>query len=411
MYIVLIIKKIAYYILYIVFWFLEHIVSKRDIILMQTYNPQVYCDNTKYLFEYLSNNTDYDVFWITENSKIIEYLNENNFKYLDRSKKIDYLYSLYLVLKSKVIIDSGTKFFNPLNLKLDKTVKITTCHGNGPKTVVTKQETLNETMKELFDLNSFDYINFTSDFLIKKCGHMVYHIPNKKLINFGYPRCDQFFDSEYVQDRYIKKIITNDLLSNQYNGSGKIILYTPTWRPYKYNFPLLELKDLNNLEQLDQYFLDNDIYFFFTIHSAFNVPDWLPSRKRIKLIDSINQNPFYDTNSFMLEVDILINDYSTTTTDFAILNRPQIFFMPDFDKYETEKGFLDNYRSIIPGKEVANYKELTSTIEMILSNREKYQNEYNQLNKRYLIDYYDSKKGNSSALFTKLVHSIMNDQN
>ena len=71
MYIVLIIKKIAYYILYIVFWFLEHIVSKRDIILMQTYNPQVYCDNTKYLFEYLSNNTDYDVFWITENSKII----------------------------------------------------------------------------------------------------------------------------------------------------------------------------------------------------------------------------------------------------------------------------------------------------------------------------------------------------
>ena len=67
MYIVLIIKKIAYCILYIVFWFLEHIVSKRDIILMQTYNPQVYCDNTKYLFEYLSNNTDYDVFWITEN--------------------------------------------------------------------------------------------------------------------------------------------------------------------------------------------------------------------------------------------------------------------------------------------------------------------------------------------------------
>ena len=411
MYIVPIIKKIAYYILYIVFWFLEHIVSKRDIILMQTYNPQVYCDNTKYLFEYLSNNTDYDVFWITENSKIVEYLNENNFKYLDRSKKIDYLYSLYLVLKSKVIIDSGTNFFNPLNLKLDKTVKITTFHGNGPKTVVTNQETLNETMEELFDMNSFDYINFTSDFLIKKCGRMVYHIPNKKLINFGYPRCDQFFDSEYVQDRYIKKIITNELLSNQYNGSGKIILYTPTWRPYKYKFPLFELSGLNDIKQLDQYCLKNDIYFFFSIHSAFNVPDLLLGGKRIKLIDSINHNHFYDTNSFMLEVDILINDYSTTTTDFAILNRPQIFFMPDFDKYEAEKGFLDNYRSIIPGKEVVSYKELTSTIDIILSNREKYQNDYNQLNKRYLIDYYDSKQGDSCALFTELVHSIMNNQN
>ena len=33
----------------------------------------------------------------------------------------------------------------------------------------------------------------------------------------------------------------------------------------------------------------------------------------------------FDINEFMNEVDILLNDYTTTSTDFALLNRPQIF--------------------------------------------------------------------------------------
>ena len=397
------IKELSKEILYVFSWFLKFVVPKRDIILIQTYNPDIYCDNTKYLFEYLSINTDYDIYWITKNNQIGDHLNENNFKYLNTSKISHYLYSLYLVLKSKVIIDTGTEIYNPLNLKLDGIIKITTFHGNGPKTVTTPKDK----MREISAVNEFNYINFTSDFLIKQCGQSIYHIPKEKLIKFGYPRCDQFFDDDYVLDRYNNKIITNYLLTNQYNGSGKIILYTPTWRPYKYNFPLLELNDLNSIEQLDQYCLENDIYFFYSIHSAFNVPDELPIGKRIKLIDNINQYHFYDTNSFMLEVDILINDYSTTSTDFALLNRPQIFFMPDFDKYVKEKGFLDDYRSGMPGKEVSNFEELTSTIDIYLSKTDKYRQDYKVLIEKYLDSYYDLNTGNSCKLFAELVSQIM----
>ena len=94
-----IIKKILKSVLFIFFWLLKYFVSKSNIILMQTYSPKVYCDNTKYLFEYLSKNTNYDIYWITESKTIINYLKENNLKYLDIGKKRNYLYSLYLILK------------------------------------------------------------------------------------------------------------------------------------------------------------------------------------------------------------------------------------------------------------------------------------------------------------------------
>ena len=100
--------------------------------------------------------------------------------------------------------------------------------------------------------------------------------------------------------------------------------------------------------------LKNDIYLFYTVHSAFNVPKKLPNTKRIKLIDSINQHPFYDTNSFMMEVDILINDYSTTSTDFSLLKRPQIFFMPDFDisLFINPRKSKRNFSSLIFSKNI-----------------------------------------------------------
>ena len=244
--------------------------------------------------------------------------------------------------------------------------------------------------------------------MLNKNGRFEFHIPKKKLINLGYPRCDQFFDKDYVQDRYRKKLITNELLNDEYDGSGKIILYTPTWRPYKYDMPLQQLKGLDSFDQLDKYFFKNNIYFFYTIHSAFNIPENLITTKRIRFIDNFNRYPFYDINSFMLEVDLLVNDYSTTSTDFALLKRPQIFFMPDFDKYEQEMGHgFNNYKLTMPGKEVRTYKEMLRLIDRFTNNPEEYIKEYQGNIYTYLEKYYDSKAGDSCKRFTKFIDTLM----
>ena len=390
-------------------WPLKYLIPKGDIIIMQTYSPQIYCENTKYLYEYLSFNSKYDVYWVTENDLIIDYLNKNQLKYISRKKNpIEYL---YVSLKAKIVIDSGDYYHNPFKIITNRVIKITTLHGNGPKDCPTPRKNLKETLVEIFNINKFDYINIPSSHMLNKNGRFGYHIPKEKLINLGYPRCDQFFDKDYVQKRYKEKPITNALLNSEYDGAGKIILYTPTWRPYKYDMPLNQLIGLDSFNQLDKYFIDNNIYVFYSMHTAMNIPKSLISTKRIKYIDNINRYPFYDTNSFMLEVDLLINDYSTTSTDFALLNRPQIFFMPDFDKYDQEMGHgFNNYKSVMPGKEVRTYKGMLQSIDHFINNPEEYTKEYQGNVDTYLKNYYDLKAGDSCKKFTEFINTIMSKE-
>ena len=47
---------------------------KREIIILQTYKRNIYCENTKYLYEYLSSSTKFDVYWVTNNNIVIKYL-------------------------------------------------------------------------------------------------------------------------------------------------------------------------------------------------------------------------------------------------------------------------------------------------------------------------------------------------
>ena len=93
-----------------------------------------------------------------------------------------------------------------------------------------------------------------------------------------------------------------------------------------------------------------------------------------------NKYPLFDVNNFMNEVDILLNDYSATSTDFALLNRPQLFCMPDYDKYWNYEGVsfipIDDsntkYKETLPGEEVLNYNQLINTIKYIDDNYEDY---------------------------------------
>ena len=128
---------------------------------------------------------------------------------------------------------------------------------------------------------------------------------------------------------------------------------------------------------------------------------------RIKAVNH-KKYPFFDINQFMLEVDILLNDYSTTSTDFSILKKPQIFFMPDYNYYESYKGFCDDYRPIIPGIEIHTYYELKKTVIKYLSDPDIYYKEFGQKSKDFLKYYYDINNSNSCEKFKQFIIKKMN---
>ena len=63
---------------------------------------------------------------------------------------------------------------------------------------------------------------------------------------------------------------------------------------------------------------------------------------------------------FLQAFDILINDYSTISVDFSILNKPQIFVMPDLCKYAKTDGFNEEYKDTIVGPSVNKFSDLIS---------------------------------------------------
>ena len=84
---------------------LKYIIIKRNIVIIQTYSNLIYCENTKYLYEYLSVETNLEVYWHTDNLEIQRYLGSKGFKYITR-KNIFHL--IYITLRAKCVIDSGT---------------------------------------------------------------------------------------------------------------------------------------------------------------------------------------------------------------------------------------------------------------------------------------------------------------
>ena len=146
--------------------------------------------------------------------------------------------------------------------------------------------------------------------------------------------------------------------------------------------------------------------FFYTVHTNLFPKDIPNDLDRIVFINT-DIYPLFDVNKFMLEIDILINDYSTTSTDFSILNRPQIFYMPDYDFYNSEKCFVEPYRDIMPGKEVFNYDDLKRTLLDASLNSKSYVDKYSVITKELQKKYYDICFKNSTSELSEFVQKFL----
>ena len=58
----------------------------------------------------------------------------------------------------------------------------------------------------------------------------------------------------------------------------------------------------------------------------------------------------------MLVSDVLVTDYSSAIYEFSLLGRPMVFFAPDYEAYERERGFYFDYRTGVPGPDLRDHR-------------------------------------------------------
>ena len=57
----------------------------------------------------------------------------------------------------------------------------------------------------------------------------------------------------------------------------------------------------------------------------------------------------HNLNHLLFAADLLITDYSSIPFQFSLLNRPIVFFFPDFEAYKKERGVWKEFESDLPG--------------------------------------------------------------
>lgn len=117
---------------------------------------------------------------------------------------------------------------------------------------------------------------------------------------------------------------------------AKVILYAPTWRDdqydsrsgYVYRQPL-------DIGRLHTALGDGWLVLFRAHYLVTNVSDFAEYNGFVREVSGID-----DINELCLVSDVLITDYSSICFDYALLDRPMVFFMYDLARYSSAlRGF------------------------------------------------------------------------
>jgi CDP-glycerol glycerophosphotransferase len=123
-------------------------------------------------------------------------------------------------------------------------------------------------------------------------------------------------------------------------------------------------------------------------------------------IQYLRRDPLFDINMLLPEVSMLISDYSTIITEFALLDRPIIYIMPDYDYFLYERGLLEDIRDNLAGKEARSMEELVNIIDKYNLNPRADAD----LRKNYLRKYYDVSIKDSSYRIYEFMDKLKKDK-
>ncbi len=178
-----------------------------------------------------------------------------------------------------------------------------------------------------------------------------------KLVPVGVSRTDQFYDPEYAKTARTKL----EEHFPQIHGK-KIIFYAPTYRGRISKAYAPDQLDVAAMGRA----LSDDYVLLLKYHGfGHSTRPEIPEEYKDSFAFDMNANGFLDIESLLAISDILITDYSSVGFEFAILERPIVFFAYDKDQYLDDRGMYYDYDEITPGPVCVKTEEIISYVESL----------------------------------------------
>lgn len=168
-----------------------------------------------------------------------------------------------------------------------------------------------------------------------------------EILEIGYPRIDLTINTTANEAR--------EYLAEHLNlKKNPIILYCPTWRGKNVNDPENTLLNIFEEIKLLNQKLPHQV--LVKVHPfVYSKAKEMPELKPYLVPD------FLDTNQLMPAVDLMITDYSSIFFDFLVTDKPIVFYVPDLDKYQNERGvYID--LCALPGPVADNIQDVITLV-------------------------------------------------
>jgi CDP-glycerol glycerophosphotransferase (TagB/SpsB family) len=324
--------------------------------------------NARHLFETWQKDGSFDVWAVVSNKEIYKELSGQ------------YPHILLAFSWDALKVSTQSRFFILTHGRLDvpfcglrKTI-IQTWHGIPFKAIGfyrnnKASEKIRNLLYKWFDYDSVDYFLSSSAFVTKLLMQVFRQKP-EKFLEIGFPRNDVFLLEIKKSEHILTKV-----LKERPPSFKKVILYTPTYRPYRsVYFPFADRSEKSDafIELLQS----TDSVCLVKSHSNQQLVLDSSLGESGRIIDISNYTGLPDLQEILLKTDILITDYSSVSIDSLLMDMQCVYITSDIEEYIHATGeFCCDYNSLAAGVHVRSMADMIYELNELIQSRDRFEEE------------------------------------
>lgn len=251
-----------------------------------------------------------------------------------------------LMLTSKVIVtDDYMKYFRAVRLRPEQKVVQLWHAGGAFKRFGLDAPSRLTRLEEYRTHAPYDAVCVTSENVRQFYSH-AFGVDMEVIKALGSPRTDALLDSEQVKNN-------RDVICNKHPllKDKKVYVYLPTFR--ETDGALTDFDPLIDWAKLNADLADDEV-FVIGRHPVMKKPFFKEFYSRIK---DYTLDP---TPELLAVADVVVTDYSSVIFDASLLNKPMLFYCPDYGSYE--RDFYLDYDKDLPGETVTSGDKLLEAL-------------------------------------------------
>ncbi len=345
-------------------------------------------DNCKYFYNYLCRiNPNFDYFFVAETERLYRTLKERNLPVL----YINNLSDLRLIKEADIcVLDDMKPKHIYKHLLPEHTKFVQLWHG------IPLKDIRHVTLKKDFLPDFCEVFTSTSNFFTEHAFKNVFNA--KEFVVTGYPRNDVFFKDRLDENDFLNvDLKVYERVLKEKEKGKKIGVIMPTLSYTKIDMLLSNVMNFESLEKISKVL---DILFVLKLHPVVKMRGYELEVDKENIIVYEGDKDIYPILSLS---DFLITDYSSVYFDYLLLDKPIIFYLPDYEI--AKKKLMFSEECFFPGKKTYTMKELLKALKELVK-KDLYRDKREFL-KSLSFKYFDGKS--SERVYNAVKVQLLSD--